>query len=198
MEPCITVSFPISTPRPSMAGAFAMSGAASSPALQTTNTTNASSQDTPPPTSSWGRPLKQFGFLFAGAGFMAASVAISRRSVMRRRLDAIPKFYSSNRDTVAFDSADRSALAAQALGLATLNVMSFGVMLIAGIAWSFDLSSIEELQTRTRAVTRRSGALFVNPEDESEMKHMMEDLMSRMGMEKPALPGKEEEGAKKD
>ncbi|KAF7544666.1 hypothetical protein G7Z17_g9770 [Cylindrodendrum hubeiense] len=200
VEPHTTLSFPISTPWPSMAGAFAMSGTASSPAPET-STTNASPQDTSPqdksPVPSWARSFRQFGLLFAGAGFLAASVAISRRSVMRRRLDSLPKFYSSNRDPIKFDYSDRSGLAAQALGLATLNVMSFGVMLVGGIGWSFDLSSIEELQTRTRAAIRRPGNL-VNPEDEAHMEEMMEELMTRMGMDKPAPPGNEDEGTKKD
>ncbi|KAH7176579.1 hypothetical protein EDB81DRAFT_897874 [Dactylonectria macrodidyma] len=175
-----------------------MSGLASSPAPQTT--TNNSGQDTPrqdaPPVPSWTRALKQFGFLSVGAGLLAASVAVSRRAVTRRRLAAMPKFYSSNRAPIAFDSADRSALAAHALSLATLNVMAFGVMLVAGVGWSFDLSSIEELKTRTRVITRRPGV--VNPEDEAEMKKVMEDLMGRIGMEKPASSGMEENEAKKD
>ncbi|KAH7158132.1 hypothetical protein B0J13DRAFT_618166 [Dactylonectria estremocensis] len=176
-----------------------MSGIASSPAPQTT--TNNSGQDTTrqdaSPVPSWARAFKQFGFLSVGAGLLAASVAVSRRAVTRRRMAAIPKFYSSNRNPIVFDSSDRSALAAQALSLATLNVMAFGVMLVAGLGWSFDLSSLDELKIRTRAAIRRPGAL-VRPEDEAEMKKVMEDLMSRMGMEKPASSGMEENEAKKN
>ncbi|KAK7419521.1 hypothetical protein QQX98_003290 [Neonectria punicea] len=112
---------------------------------------------------------------------------------MRRRLDAIPKFYTSNRNPVNFDSSDRSALAAQALGLATLNVTSFGIMLVGGISWGFDLSTLGELRARSQAVIRRPGSL--NPEDEAAVEEMMKDLMTRLGMEKPAG---EEDGAKKD
>ncbi|EWG38848.1 hypothetical protein FVEG_01944 [Fusarium verticillioides 7600] len=89
-------------------------------------------------------------------------------------------------DTVKFDSGDRSLLAVQALGLATLNVMSFGVMLVGGISWAFDLSSIEELRQRTQAVTRRPG--MVSPEDEKAMEELIEGLMGKMGMEKPQKP----------
>ncbi|KAF4998165.1 hypothetical protein FGRMN_3369 [Fusarium graminum] len=153
----------------------------SSPILQKTNATTIAR-----PQPSWERSLKQFGLLLSGAGFLAASVAVSRRSVLRMRRSSFPKFYCDNRTPVKFDSEDRSFLAAQALGLATLNVMSFGVLLVGGISWAYDLSSIEELRQRTRAVTRRPGAL--NPEEEKAMEEMMEDLMGKLGMEKPEKP----------
>ncbi|KAF5704175.1 hypothetical protein FMUND_12647 [Fusarium mundagurra] len=135
---------------------------------------------------SWDRSIRQFGLLLTGAGFLAASVAVSRRSVLRMRHDLFPKFYTCNRHQVKFDSGDRSLLAVQALGLATLNVMSFGVMLVGGISWAFDLSSIEELRQRTQAVTRRPG--MVSPEDEKAMEELIEGLMGKMGMEKPQKP----------
>ncbi|KAM0252425.1 hypothetical protein ACHAP5_001072 [Fusarium lateritium] len=154
----------------------------SSPILQQTSTIVAR------PEPSWNRSLKQFGLLLSGAGFLAASVAVSRRSVLRMRRSSMPKFYSSNRHLAKFDAEDRSFLAAQALGLATLNVMSFGVLLVGGISWAYDLSSIEELKQRTQAVTRRPGSM--NPEEEKAMEEMMEDLMGKLGMEKPEKPQK--------
>ncbi|SPJ70678.1 uncharacterized protein FTOL_00406 [Fusarium torulosum] len=164
-------------PIPSEASAPATS---SSPILQQTSTIATR------PEPSWNRSLKQFGLLLSGAGFLAASVAVSRRSVLRMRRNFMPKFYSSNRHLVKFDAEDRSFLAAQALGLATLNVMSFGVLLVGGISWAYDLSSIEELQQRTQAVTRRPGSM--SPEEEKAMEEMMEDLMGKLGMEKPQKP----------
>jgi hypothetical protein len=98
----------------------------------------------------------------------------------------MPKFYSSNRHLVKVGAEGRSFLAAQALGLATLNVMSFGVFLVGGISWAYDLSSIEELQQRTQAITRRPGSM--SPEEEKAMEEMMEDLMGKLGMEKPQKP----------
>ncbi|KAF4457307.1 hypothetical protein F53441_729 [Fusarium austroafricanum] len=156
------------------------SAASTQSTLQTTSTITA------PPQSPWERSIRQFGLLLTGAGFLAASVAVSRRSVLRMRHNSFPKFYSSNRHQAKFDSADRSLLAVQALGLATLNVMSFGIMLVGGISWAFDLSSIEELRQRTQAVTRRPGV--VNPEDEKAMEELMEELMGKLGMEKPQKP----------
>lgn len=75
----------------------------------------------------------------------------------------------------------------RALGLATLNVMSFGIMLVGGVSWGFDLLSLSELRQRTRiALSRPTG---LSPEDEKqaeqEMEKMMDNLMSRLGMKKP-------------
>jgi hypothetical protein len=111
------------------------------------------------------------------------------------RQDSFPKFYSSNRNPVKVDAGERSLLAAQALGLATLNVMSFGVMLVGGISWAFDLSSVAELRERTQAAVRRPGS--VDPEDEKAMEELMEDLMGKLGMETPQKPsGTPEENEK--
>ncbi|RSL53767.1 hypothetical protein CEP53_007641 [Fusarium sp. AF-6] len=173
----------------------AMPGTASTPGAQAHRAT-AAPTEVPPAPSPWTRTLKQFGLFCAGAGFMAASVAISRRSVLRRQLDSMPKFYSSNRQPVKFDSADRSLLAVQALGLATLNVMSFAVMLVGGISWGFNLSSVQELRERSQAAIRRPG--LVNPEDEKEMEKMMEDLMARLGMDKPTPSEKPSSDSNKD
>ncbi|GKU00082.1 hypothetical protein FLAG1_05192 [Fusarium langsethiae] len=143
------------------------------------------------PQSTWERSLRQMGLLLTGAGFLAASVAVSRRSVLRMRRDSLPKFYSSNQNPVKVDMGERSFLAAQALGLATLNVMSFGVMLVGGISWAFDLASVAELRERTQAAVRRPGS--VDPEDEKAMEELMEDLMGKLGMDKPQKPSDAQE-----
>ncbi|KAJ4018206.1 hypothetical protein NW752_002112 [Fusarium irregulare] len=166
--------------------------------ISSSSSTPSASQTISRPTpyqSTWERSFRQFGLLLTGAGFLAASVAVSRRSVLRMRQNSFPKFYSSNRAPAKIDSAERSLLAVQALGLATLNVMSFGVMLIGGISWAFDLSSIAELRERTQAAVRRPGS--VNPEDEKAMEELMDELMGKLGMEKPQKPSSVLEGDEK-
>ncbi|KAI5464093.1 hypothetical protein BGZ63DRAFT_421172 [Mariannaea sp. PMI_226] len=180
-----------------MSGSTSPSGSQTTTTTTTTITTVTSTEPSQErfPEPSWTRTLKQFGFFITGAGFLAASVAVSRRSVIRRQLESVPKFYSSNRSPVKFDSVDRSQMAAQALGLATLNVMSFGVMLLGGLSWGFDISSVEELQARSRKVMR-GRSVHVSPEDEAEMEAMVADLMGRLGMRKPA--GQEDASQEKD
>ncbi|KAL7938229.1 hypothetical protein V8C35DRAFT_291306 [Trichoderma chlorosporum] len=147
--------------------------------------------------ASWSRPLKQFGLFFLGAAFTAASIGVSRRSVIRHRRDTFPKFYSSN--TVGPQegpSAEGALLGAHALGLATLSVSSFAVLLTGGLSWAFDLSSVEELRTKTRAALQRPGG-EVSPEDEKEFEQMMDNLMAKLGMDKVSAQS-EGEGDKKE
>ncbi|KHN98788.1 uncharacterized protein MAM_03250 [Metarhizium album ARSEF 1941] len=140
------------------------------------------------------RKMKQLGLLFAGAGFMAASVAVTRRAVLRRQLESYPRFYSSNRASLHIDSGERSLMAVQALGLATLNVTSFGIMLTGGLAYSFDLCNIGELRERTQAALRRPGNF--SPEDEKELEKMMGPILERLGMQKTQEAQKVEPAAK--
>ncbi|EHK22466.1 uncharacterized protein TRIVIDRAFT_120898, partial [Trichoderma virens Gv29-8] len=134
--------------------------------------------------ASWNRPLKQFSLFFLGAAFTAASVGVSRRSVIRRQRESFPKFYSSNGvGPQEGPNSEGAILGVQALGLATLNVSSFAVLLTGGLAWAFDLSSVEELRVKTKAAMERPGG-EVNPEDEKEFEQMMDNLMAKLGMDK--------------
>ncbi|KAG6016585.1 hypothetical protein E4U43_003492 [Claviceps pusilla] len=153
----------------------------SSPAPSASSTRNG---DASPPSltlTPFQRQARQLGLLFAGAGFMAASIAVARRSVLRRQLESFPKFYSGNRVVQRVDSAERSLMAVQALGLATLNVTSFGILLTGGIAWAFDLCDVRELRARTQAALRRPGAF--SEEDEQEMEKMMGSILEKLGMQ---------------
>ncbi|KAL7796483.1 hypothetical protein V8C37DRAFT_371846 [Trichoderma ceciliae] len=134
--------------------------------------------------ASWTRPLKQFGLFFLGAAFTAASVGVSRRSVIRRQRDSFPKFYSSNSPgPLDGNSSEGALLGVHALGLATLNVASFAVLLTGGLSWAFDLSSVDELRVKTKAALQRPGG-EVSPEDEREFEQMMDNLMAKLGMDK--------------
>lgn len=71
-------------------------------------------------------------------------------------------------------------MAVQALGLATLNVMSFGILLTGGLSYSFDLCNMGELRARTQAALRRPGNF--SDEDEKEMEKMMGSILDKLGM----------------
>lgn len=146
-----------------------------------------------PPDTPLMRHLKQAGLCLAGAGFLAASVAVSRRSVVRMKALSYPAFYSSNRNTRRADKADGGVVAVQALGLATLNVMSFGIMLVGGISWAFDLSSVAELRERTQNHIRNSQAPLTEDEKqlEAEMEKIVDGIYSKLGLTRP--PGEPQE-----
>lgn len=97
------------------------------------------------------RSMKQLGIFFAGAGFLALSTVVTRRSVARKQIAAFPKFYQpSNQPAAKAEGADSPLVALEALNLATLNVMSFFLMLGGGAAWSMDISSIDDLRKMVR------------------------------------------------
>lgn len=142
-----------------------------------------------PTPSPFMRQVKQLGLFCAGAGFLAASVAVSRRSVLRMRKVSYPHFYWSNRTPAnRMDSSDNGLVAVRALGLATLNVTGFGIMLVGGIGWAFNLSSIQELRDRTRASLMKPGSFSSEDEQkmEAEMEKILDAVYEKMGMEKPA------------
>ncbi|KAK8148793.1 hypothetical protein G3M48_009094 [Beauveria asiatica] len=137
------------------------------------------------------RQAKQLSLFLLGASFLSASALITRRAVLRRQAEFVPRFFHYSRLAPgSVDSAARSSLAAQALGLATLNVAAFGVLLVGGTAWGFDLCSVAELQARTRMAVRRStgggggGVLRrEEEEDEREVDRMVMGLMERLGVD---------------
>lgn len=111
------------------------------------------------------RSLQQLGLFAAGATFMALSTLVTRRAVARKLRITRPQFYNqSNRPVTKIDS-DGSFIAVEALGLATLNVIGFGIMLTGGIAWAFDISGIEDLRSLAR---RQFGPTGARTDEEAE------------------------------
>ncbi|KAK6952506.1 hypothetical protein Daesc_007046 [Daldinia eschscholtzii] len=111
------------------------------------------------------RSLKQLGLFFAGAGFLTLSTIITRRAITRKRLATIPKFYHQSNQQVSKMESDSSLIALEALNLATLNVMGFGIMMTGGLAWAFDISSVDDLRTMAR---RQYGATGARTDEEAE------------------------------
>jgi len=95
--------------------------------------------------------MRQLGLFFAGAGFLAASMVVTRRAVTRKKLATFPKFYhQSHRDQPPSGKEGNPLLAVEALFLATLNTASFFMMLSGGAAWALDISSLDDLRRMAR------------------------------------------------
>ncbi|KAM3459205.1 hypothetical protein NHJ6243_007100 [Beauveria neobassiana] len=172
-----------SSPLPSQSPAAAAAAAIRSPtpAPPEIDTTSSTAHLSP-----LQRQAKQLSLLLLGASFLSASALITRRAVLRRQAEFVPRFFHySHLAPGSVDSAARSSLAAQALGLATLNVAAFGVLLVGGTAWGFDLCSVAELQARTRMAVRRTGGGggVLREEEEREVDRMVMGLMERLGMD---------------
>ena len=101
------------------------------------------------------RTRRQLGLFFAGAGFFAISSIITRRSLIRRYKATVPKFYQpSNQANADFNGAME---AFEALNIATVNVLSVGIMLGGGLLYAFDISSLDDMRRQIRSTIGADG-----------------------------------------
>lgn len=92
------------------------------------------------------RSLRQFGLYTAGAGLFAASMMITRRSIVRKYYRDIPKFFTSSYPANVEVNGALDAL--EALNLATINICSVALMMTGGMLWAFDISSLDDVKKR--------------------------------------------------
>ena len=77
------------------------------------------------------------------------------------------------------DAPHGSFLAIEALNLATLNVLSFFMMMTGGFSWALDLSSVDDLRALAQRYTRASGTGDGAKIDE-EAEREVEEWVSKM------------------
>lgn len=125
--------------------------------------------------------MRQLGLFFAGAGFTLVSVLITRRAIARKKIAALPKFYQPSHAPAGEQvNPEGPLIAFEALGLATLNVISVGIMATGGLSWAFDLSSAEELRERSRrSLYGKVGQ--TDKDGEREMEELATMLLSKLG-----------------
>ncbi|KAL2255532.1 hypothetical protein VTK26DRAFT_3179 [Humicola hyalothermophila] len=134
------------------------------------------------------RSLKQLGLFFGGAGFLSLSVLISRRAVARHQLAAQLKFFQPNSWKAAGPEGGAPPrkdpmVAIEALNLATLNTLSFFVMVAGGVSWALNISSVDDLKRITRRSIMRSAAGASDVEAE---KQVIEWVAKTFGIEAKA------------
>ena len=95
------------------------------------------------------RSRRQLGLFFAGSTFVVLSSLITRKSVLRRyQLPRPAFFHPSNMPPVTPINTALEAL--DALGIATINVFSYGIMFGGGLLWAFNISTLAELRNRVK------------------------------------------------
>lgn len=136
------------------------------------------------PREQFQRTAKQLGLFFAGAGFLTASALISKRAVSRKMVDSIPKFYQPSHHgprpppRAPAEKSDDQLVAVEALGLATLNVFSFGVMLTGGLMFGFDISNVEELRRKARSKLYGTNGVVDDAADQ-QVEEWIAEVLSR-------------------
>ncbi|KAK0628706.1 hypothetical protein B0T17DRAFT_459145, partial [Bombardia bombarda] len=136
------------------------------------------------------RSIKQASIFFGGAGFLAMSILLSRRAVARHIRKSRIQFYQPNHfsqaakeSQIAQAAAGREPLVAlEALNLATLNTVSFFIMLFGGAAWALDVSSLDDLRHKARA-SLYGAAGATDEEAEREVAAWVYKVMGTQGLE---------------
>lgn len=136
------------------------------------------------PQEQFTRTAKQLGLFFAGAGFLTASALIARRAVARRMIDSLPGFYHPSHHGPKppprgpKEKGEDQLVAVEALGLATLNVFSFGVMMTGGLMFAFDISNVEELRRKARGSLYGTNGV-VDDAAEQQVEEWIAEVLSR-------------------
>ncbi|ROV96741.1 hypothetical protein VSDG_05606 [Cytospora chrysosperma] len=136
------------------------------------------------PEEQFRRSAKQLSLFFAGAGFLALSTMVTRRAVARKIAEASPRLFQPSNHGLrpaprnAEEKGQDQLVAAEALGLATLNVFGFGITLTGGLMWAFDISNLEDLRTKARAKLYGPNGV-VDDEAEKEIEEWIADVLSR-------------------
>ncbi|KAK2600704.1 hypothetical protein N8I77_010219 [Diaporthe amygdali] len=136
------------------------------------------------PEEEFRRSAKQLGLFAAGAGFLALSTLITRRAVARRMFESAPRMFQPSHHGPRApprgqkDKGDDAFVAVEALGLATLNVFSFGVMMTGGFMWAFDISNLEDLRRKARASLYGADGV-VDAAAEQQVEEWVAEVLSR-------------------
>ncbi|KAJ5864616.1 uncharacterized protein N7529_006532 [Penicillium soppii] len=104
--------------------------------------------------------------LFGGMTFFALSVLVTRRAFHKKRIACIPPFYTSS---LYHQPHSNSAMDAfEALNLATLNVISFGLMAGGAAGYALNINSLEDMRIFVRAGLQGGSDTPVKSDEELE------------------------------
>lgn len=144
-------------------------------ALQQSNQTEHRSEKGPLRRDPGNRERRQDALLFGGIAFTCLSLLVTRRTLLRKH-GAYPKTFTPSNAPPPPVSGGLDA--AEALGLATLNVCSFAMVAAGGLMKYFDIGDLEDM----REQVRRGIGFDVyggDSEADKEMEAWVADVLSR-------------------
>jgi hypothetical protein len=95
------------------------------------------------------RSRRQFALFLGGSAFALFATLITKRAVNRRLRWSKPTFYRNNMQHPE-QQINGGLEALEAFSVATVNVVSWGLMFVGGMFYAFDISSLEEMRARNR------------------------------------------------
>ncbi|KAL3470982.1 hypothetical protein BJX99DRAFT_250819 [Aspergillus californicus] len=127
----------------------------------------ATKKEDPPLPKLW-TPQTNTKLLLGGAFFFTLSVLATRRALTRRLRDSIPPYYTSS--TYFKPKVNGGAEAFEALHLATINVLSFGMMASGGTLYAMDINGVEDMRAYVKKgmLSGAAGAELTDADKEVE------------------------------
>ncbi|KAL8729717.1 MAG: hypothetical protein Q9166_004545 [cf. Caloplaca sp. 2 TL-2023] len=123
------------------------------------------------------RSRRQFSLFLFGATCVGLSIFSTRRALVRRYIATVPDFYQQS-NAPPREAISLQKEAAEALKIATINVLSFAAMFTGGTLWAFDVSGISELRERVRAMKKqREVKGGINVEQDKAVEREFEDFL---------------------
>jgi len=142
---------------------------------QQSNKTEQSAENVPLRTDAGTRQRRQDALLYGGIAFTCLSLLVTRRTLLRKH-GTYPKTFTPSNAPPPQVSGGLDA--AEALGLATLNVCSFAMIVAGGLIKYFDIGDLEDM----REQVRRGIGFDVyggDSEADKEMEAWVADVLSR-------------------
>lgn len=112
-------------------------------------------------------------------------------------MSTVPRFYNQSNRPSAQISGDSSLIALEALNLATLNTIGFGIMMTGGVSWAFDVSSIDELRKLARRHIGPEGGK-TDEDAEREIEEWVAKILSRRDTKEQEAAGSSTTTANKE
>ncbi len=123
------------------------------------------------------RPRRQFSLFLFGATCVGLSILSTRRALVRRYVATVPHFYQQS-NALPREPISLQKEAAEALQIATINVLSFATLMTGGTLWAFDVSGIGELRERIRKMKKqREVKGGTNMEQDKAVEREFEDFL---------------------
>ncbi|KAA8645844.1 hypothetical protein EYZ11_010015 [Aspergillus tanneri] len=94
------------------------------------------------------KPNTKYKLLFGGLAFLAFSLASTRRALRTRYVASIPPFYTSS--VFHRPQVNGGTEAFEALSLATLNVISVGMVASGAALWALDINAVDDMRRYVR------------------------------------------------
>ncbi|GLA10613.1 hypothetical protein AnigIFM62618_000210 [Aspergillus niger] len=131
------------------------------------STTRSPSDEFDPPLPKLWTPKTNLKLLLGGLAFFTFSIYSTRRAMNRKLLASIPPYYTSS--VYHKPKVSGGAEAFEALHLATMNVLSFGMMSAGGALYALDINGVEDMRKFVRkGMVEGDGALMRGEDKELE------------------------------